>query len=222
MGRAFGCVLSVVLAFSFCPASMAQDAAANAGWDACRQAPTRNCILEEALTAMRSVKSSPQSALQLGKVAEAQAAAGNIQGALEIARSIPYYEAPDQEQSPRVAALLAIADAQARRGREDEAKETLIEARRVANSLKDQLGRAEALQSISVAQAGRGMAAEAMETFRASLKLAEDVEIQARSRPCGHGPSPQRLDALLRRMTQQTGESRQHLRVAPDRTIYHT
>jgi hypothetical protein len=49
MRRAFGCVLCTVLAFSAYPASTAQEPAANPGWETCLQAPTRACILDEAL-----------------------------------------------------------------------------------------------------------------------------------------------------------------------------
>jgi tetratricopeptide (TPR) repeat protein len=206
MRRAFGCVLSVVLTFILCPVGVAQDAVTNANRDSCLREPVRACVLDEALIAARSAKPSPESAVQLAAIVEVQAAMGNLPGALDIAYSIPSYEASYIAQAPRVTALLAVAGAQARRDQRDDALETLIRVRQVADELKDRLGRAEALQSLSAVQLKWGMATAATETFRASLKLAESVKIRPQPPVCMLSPQ-QRLDALLQRLAQQQAEA---------------
>jgi hypothetical protein len=149
MRRAFGCVLCAVLAFIACPASMAQGPAANPSWETCLQAPTRACILDQALIDALSIALSADRASTLATVAEAQAAAGDFQAAFHTAQSIPY------DQAPHVSALKSIAVAQVRLGMLDAARATLIEARQLANALVDQLNRAEMLQSIGLAEAER-------------------------------------------------------------------
>jgi hypothetical protein len=66
---------------------------------------------------------------QLVQIAQAQAAAGNVQAALRIAQLIP------SDQASRVIALRSIASAQARLGMASEAKETFTQARHLADTL---------------------------------------------------------------------------------------
>src|SRR5712691_2566194 len=84
MRRAISGVAFVVLVLGCCP-SMAQGPAANTSWDTCLKAPTRACLLDEALVHALSAEPSPSRAIQLGNIAEAQAAAGNVQAAMRIA-----------------------------------------------------------------------------------------------------------------------------------------
>jgi hypothetical protein len=181
-GRVFGGAAGAVLAFIARPAAMAQEAAGQApaakapaaraariDWETCIVAPTRACVLDEALIAARSAEPFQGGAEQLGKIAEAQAASGNLQVALEIAHSIPFGgEGPilSGEERPRIAALVAIAGAQSRSGLASDARETLMQARRLAYALKDRLGRAEALQSIGEGESEVGMVTEAKATFQ--------------------------------------------------------
>ena len=69
----------LILALAACPATLAQCPAGNADWDRCVKAPTRACILDEAL--LRALSIGPAASRQLGEIAEAQASAGNIQTA---------------------------------------------------------------------------------------------------------------------------------------------
>ncbi len=209
MRRAFGFVLCTVLAFSACPASMAQEPAANPGWETCLQAPTRACILDEALVHALAIEPSEKDldgtfvrTTQLVKIAETQAAAGNVQTALRIAQLIP------SDQASRVTALRSIAAAQAGRGMASEAKETFTQARQFADALADQLSHAEVLHSLAQGEAEAGMAAEATNTFEESLKLAESVAatpaVLANS-PCVNNPAgaESRLDSLLKSLAEQ-------------------
>jgi hypothetical protein len=157
----------VILALACCTNSVAQGAEAD--WDKCLQAPTRACILDEALISALLV--GPAASYQIGQVAEAQASAGNIETALRIAHSIP------PGQKPRVTALRSIARAQASRGSVNEARQTFIEAHQLADALEDPLSRAELLQSIAQAEADAGMAAEPTGTCQASLEIAEALEM---------------------------------------------
>jgi len=114
-----------------------------------------------------------------------------------MTQSIP----PDQ--TARITALRSIASAQARLGLANEAREMLIQARQLADSLNDQLGRAEVLQSIAQAEAEAGLATEATSTFEGSLKVAEALELSASS-PCVVVPAPEvRLDVLLKALAEQ-------------------
>src|SRR5436190_23881492 len=72
------------------------------------------------------------------------------------------------------------------------------QGRQIADALEDQLSRAEALKSVAQAQAEAGMAPEASSTFEASLKIAEALEIPARS-PCVVAPQAEaRVGVLLK------------------------
>jgi tetratricopeptide (TPR) repeat protein len=200
MRRAFGCVLCTVLAFSDCPAGMAQEPAANPGWETCLQAPTRACILDEALVHALAIEPSGNRTAQLGTIAmiaEAQAAAGNVEAALHIAQSIP------SDRTLRITPLRAIASAQARLGVAGDAKETFIQARQLADSLPTQLGRAEVLLSLAQAEAEAGLMAEATKAFAESLNLAESPEILAGSSCILSRPAENRLDTLLQRLAEQ-------------------
>jgi tetratricopeptide (TPR) repeat protein len=202
-----GGVSLLVLALAFCPASLAQGPAGDADWDRCVKAPTRACILDEAL--LRALSIGPTASRQFGEIAEAQASAGNLQTALRIAHSIP------SNQRPRVTALRSIARAQASVGLANEAKATFIEAHQLAAALVDQLDGAEALLSIAQAEAETGMAAEA--TFAESLQRAEAVKMRA-GPTCEISRLPERqLDSLLKALAQQqamSGNISEALRIA--------
>jgi tetratricopeptide (TPR) repeat protein len=201
-------VVLLVLGLLFCSMSMAREPAPNTSWDACLKAPTRACILDEALVHALAIEPSEKDldgtflrTTQLGKVAEAQAAADNVQAALRITQLIP------SGQASRVTALRSIAGAQARLGMASEAKETFTQARRFADALADQLSRAEVLHSLTQGEAEAGMAAEATNTFEESLKLAETVaatpEVLSKL-PCMSSASAEsRLDGLLKGLAEQ-------------------
>jgi tetratricopeptide (TPR) repeat protein len=197
MRRVTSSAVFLVLALMFCQRSVAQEFATLTSWDTCLKAPTRTCILDEALIHALAVEPSENRTGQLGSIAEAYAAAGNVQAALRAAQSIP----PDQ--ASRVTALRSIAAAQARLGLAGDAKETFIQARQRADALKGQLSRAEVLHSLDQAEAEAGMGDDATGTFEESLKLAEVPEILASS-PCVTAPSAEsRLDTLLARLAEQ-------------------
>jgi tetratricopeptide (TPR) repeat protein len=205
--RVFGGAVGAVLAFVACPAGMAQEAAGQApaakapaakaarvDWETCVAAPTRVCVLEEALIAALSAGPSQGGALQLGKIVEAQAASGNLQVALEIAQSIPSGE------QPRITALAAIAGAQSRHGLASDAGETLTQARRLAYALKNQLERAEALQSIGESESEAGMVTEAEATFRETLRQVESLDIPPSLSRCTFPTPEERVEAVLKRL----------------------
>jgi tetratricopeptide (TPR) repeat protein len=177
MHRAISSVTLIVLTLVWCSIGEAQGPPSSPSWERCHNAPMRACLLDEALTRALSVGPSVSRAYLLGTIAEAQAAAGDVQKALQIAESIP------RDQAPRVTALRAVAGAQARLGLTSEARETFSQARQLADLLEDQVTRAEALKSIAQAQAEAGMTAEAADSFEVTLAVAKAVEIQARS-PC--------------------------------------
>jgi hypothetical protein len=134
------------------------------------------------------------------KIAQAQAAAGNVQ-TVRIAQLIP------SDQASRVTTLGSIAAAQTRLGMASEAKETFTQARQFADVLADQLSRAEVLDSLARGEADAGMAAEATNTFEESLKLAETVaatpEVLSKL-PCMSSASTEsRLDGPLKGLAEQ-------------------
>ena len=157
--------------------------------------------MDEALVHALAVVPSENRTAQLGTIAEAQAAAGNVEAALRIAQLIP------SDQASRIAALRSIAGAQARRGMASQAKETFTQAYELAEARASQLGRAEVLYSLAQGEAEAGMAAEATNTFEESLKLAaslaETPEILASS-PCVLSRSAEsKLDGLLKGLAEQ-------------------
>jgi tetratricopeptide (TPR) repeat protein len=183
----------VVLALAWCTNSVVQGAEVD--WDKCLQAPTRACILDEAM--VRALMDGPVGSYQVGQVAEAQASAGNFETALRIAHSIP------PGQKPRVTALRSIARAQASLGSVNKARQTFIEAHQLADAFESQLSHAELLLTIAQAETAAGMATEATGTFDASLKIAEAVEIHE-SPECVVFPEPEsRLSALLKALAEQ-------------------
>src|SRR5712671_5048822 len=200
MRREVSGIILIVLALLFCPTGMAQGPLPDASWDACRKAPTRACILDEAILLALSVEPSLRRPTQLGKLAELQAAIGNVPAALGIAQSIP----PDQPS--RVTALSSIGGAQARLGQTNEAKETFDQAHQIALALKDQLDSAEVLQTIAEAEAKAGLTTEAASTLQESLKLTETLDIRASS--CAVYPLPEiRLGILLKTLAEQQAKA---------------
>jgi tetratricopeptide (TPR) repeat protein len=190
-------VAFVALTLLQSPMSVAQAPATSTRPDACHKVPTRACLLDEALTLALSVAPSASRSSLLGTIAEAQAVAGNVQAALQIAQSIP------SDQIPHVTALRAIASAQARLGLTTEARETFSQARQLADALENQLSRAVALQSVAQAQADAGMVAEANSTFEASLNVAQALEL-SRPATCRIAPAPEdQLDFLFRTLAEQ-------------------
>src|SRR5215467_5657792 len=117
MHRAIGSVTLAVLTLMWCSIGMAQGPAGSPSWDTCNRAPTRACLLDEALMLALSAAPSTIRALLLGGIAEAQATAGNLQKVLQIAEAIP------SDQASRVSAFRALASAQARVGLMTEARE---------------------------------------------------------------------------------------------------
>jgi tetratricopeptide (TPR) repeat protein len=197
MRRAISSIAFVVATLVWCPISIAQEPTTSTSRDACQKAPTRACLLYEALTRALSVEPSAPWTTLLGNVAETQAAAGDLQTALRVVQLIP------SGQMSRVTALRSIASAQARLGSTTEAKETFIEARQFADDLADQLSRAEMLHSVAKAEAEAGMAAEANSAFEASLKLAAALEISA-DPSCTVSLAPEtRLAVLLAALAEQ-------------------
>src|SRR5712671_4392016 len=200
MRREVSGIILIVLALLFCPTGMAQGPLPDASWDACRKAPTRACILDEAILLALSVEPSLRRPTQLGKLAELEAAIGNVPAALGIAQSIP----PDQPS--RVTALSSIGGAQARLGQTNEAKETFDQAHQIALALKDQLDSAEVLQTIAEAEAKAGLTTEAASTLQESLKLTETLDIRASS--CAVYPLPEiRLGILLKTLAEQQAKA---------------
>jgi hypothetical protein len=112
----------------------------NASRDDCVEAPTRACLLDEALIAALSTEPSDDSATQLQKIAEAQTARKR-HGRLSDRAFDP------ARPQARANAMVAIAGAQVRRGVADDAKETLVQGRR----LTDGPDRAFALAAIAAA-----------------------------------------------------------------------
>jgi tetratricopeptide (TPR) repeat protein len=201
-------VVFLVVGLVFCSMSLAQEPPGNTTWDSCLKAPTRACILDEALVHALAIEPSKKTldgtfvrSTQLAKIAEAQAAAGNVQPALRIAQLIP------SGQASRVTAWRSIAGAQARLGMASEAKETFTQARQFADALADQLSRAEVLHSLAEGEAEAGMGAEATNTFEESLKLAETVaatpEVLASSPCVNPAGAESRLDGLLKDLAEQ-------------------
>src|SRR5215470_151294 len=194
MHRAIGSVTLAVLTLMWCSIGMAQGAASSPS--SCHSAPTRACLLDEALMLALSAAPSTNRAFLLGSIAEAQATAGNLQKVLQIAEAIP------SDQASRVSAFRALASAQARVGLMTEARETFSQARQLAGSLDD-LSRAEALKSIAQAQADAGMTVEATDMFEAALGLAKALEISARL-PCIVFPSAEfRRDGLFKTLAER-------------------
>jgi tetratricopeptide (TPR) repeat protein len=196
MRRAISSLAFVVATLVWSPISIAQEPAASTSRDACHKAPTRACLLDEALTRALSVGPSAPWATLLGNIAETQAAAGDVQTALRVVQLIP------SGQTSRVTALRSIASAQARLGSTTEAKETFIQARQLADDLTDQLSRAEMLHSVAKAEAEAGMAAEANSTFEESLRLAAALEISADRCTVSLAPET-RLAVLLAALAEQ-------------------
>jgi hypothetical protein len=73
-------IAGVILALAYCSNSLAQGT--DADWDRYLQAPTRACVLDEAL--IRALLAGPGAPYQLDQIAEAQASAGNFETALRI------------------------------------------------------------------------------------------------------------------------------------------
>lgn len=208
-GVAFAVLASLSSAAAAAESSVAGSADNSPGWEACLTTPTRACVLDEALSqvlsfvgpdrpppldpaALRALRATP-----LGSIAEAHANAGDIEAALRVAGLIP------ADHPALVTALRVIAGAQAKLGRENDAKQTFGTAHLLADSLADPLAHAEALQAIAKAEAEADLATEADRDYRGALTLAASYEIPAGA-SCIVFPSPEgKLESLLKSLTEQ-------------------
>ena len=213
MGRTIvGGVAFAVLACLSCAPAVAESADGSPGWEACLKAPTRACVLDEALFAVQSFIAPDRQpplepaevrahrAAPLATIAEAYANAGNVQAALRVAGSIP------SDHPALVSALRVIAGAEAKLGLENQAKQTFVTVHLLADSLADPLGHAEALQAIATAEAEAGLATEADSDFRKALAQAAgfDIPAAAAGSPCIIFASPEdRLESLLKSLAEQ-------------------
>jgi tetratricopeptide (TPR) repeat protein len=219
MGRAsIGGMVFAILAVVSCTAAAqdpaTQDPGTKAAWETCLKTPTRGCVLDQALTLVLSYQATnqpPEEPATLGKmvaaqlkgIAEAHAGAGDIEAALRVAALIP------KDHRSQASALRVIAGAQAKLGLTDDARDTFVRVRMLADSLSDPLDRAEALQSIAKAEAEAGMTTEADSSATQALALAETLEMPAPP-PCVASASPElRLDLLLKRLAEQKAKAGQ-------------
>ncbi len=144
----------------------------DANWTTCLAAPTRDCIIDEALRVAQSSKDDPSRAWALAEVARARANLGARDQALELALSItvPWR---------RAAALSYIAAAQAKAGLTKEAAGTFTQAVQTAQSAGS--GKAEAAEALAViaeAEAQAGFTREAVATFKQALRLVQSINDQ--------------------------------------------
>jgi tetratricopeptide (TPR) repeat protein len=150
------------LIFAFgspCSAQPASD------WASCIAAPTRDCILDEALRLAQAIKDDPSRGWALAEIVRGRANLGLREEALELASSItvPWR---------RAEALSSLAEAQAKQGLTKEAGATFGQAVQTAQSTGAGKGEsAEALAVIGEAQAKTGFTREAIATFKQALQL---------------------------------------------------
>jgi tetratricopeptide (TPR) repeat protein len=109
-------------------------------------------LLTDTLEATRTIKSDASRGWLIAAIVEAQAKAGNIREALDLARSI-------KEDAWRAEAVRAVVEAQARAG-------SIKEALDLARSIKEDAWRGRAVRAIAEAQARAGHMREALETAR--------------------------------------------------------
>jgi len=136
-------------------------------------APTRNCILHEALRVAQSIKDEPSRGWALAEIARGQANLGLREQARELALSIavPWR---------RAEALSYVAEAQAKAGLAKEAGATFVQAVRAAQSAGIGNGEsAEALAVIAEGQAKAGFARDAVATFKQALRLVQTIKNEA-------------------------------------------
>jgi tetratricopeptide (TPR) repeat protein len=133
-------------------------------------APTRDCILDEALRVAQSIRDDPSRGWALAEIVRGQANLGLRDEALELALSItvPWR---------RAEALCYVAEAQAKEGLTKEAGVTFGQAVQTAQSTGPGKGEAaEALAVIAEAQAKTGFTREAIATFKQALQLVRSIK----------------------------------------------
>jgi tetratricopeptide (TPR) repeat protein len=164
--RSTALCLLIAAICSPCAAQPAPDA----DWRSCLAAPTRDCILEEALRIAQSIKDDPSRGWALAEIVRGRANLGLRDEALELALSItvPWR---------RAEALAYIAEAQAKQGLTKEAGVTFGQAVQTAQSTASGKGEtAEALAVIAEAQAKTGFTREAITTFKQALQLVHSIK----------------------------------------------
>ena len=133
-------------------------------------APTRDCILDEAMRVAQSIKDDPSRGWALAEIVRGQANLGLRGEALELALSI-------RVPWRRAEALCYVAEAQAKEGLTKEAGVTFGQAVQTAQSTGPGKGEAaEALAVIAEAQAKTGFTREAIATFKQALQLVHSIK----------------------------------------------
>jgi tetratricopeptide (TPR) repeat protein len=157
-----------LLMAAFCSPCAAQSAP-DEDWRSCVAAPTRDCILDEALRVAQSIKDDASRGWALAEIARGQANLGLRGKALELALSItvPWR---------RAEALSYVAEAQAREGLTKEAGVTFGQAVQAARSTgAGKVESAEALAVIAEGQAKAGFTRDAVTTFKQALQLVQSI-----------------------------------------------
>jgi tetratricopeptide (TPR) repeat protein len=135
-------------------------------------APTRDCILDEALRVAQSIKDEPSRGWALAEIARGQANLGLRAQALKLASSI---KVPGR----RAEALSFVAAAQAKEGLRKEAGLTFKQAVQAAQSAgSGERLSAEAFAVIAEGQAKAGFTREAVASFKQALRLVQAIKDQ--------------------------------------------
>ena len=225
--RLYRCLFACLIAYAcghISPA-LAEVPPSGPDWGTCVKAPTRSCVLGEALAAA-SAPENPSSG-QLLRIAQAYVRAGNIDITFQI---IPLIRG---DGVARASALRSIASAEARSGRIDRARDLFAQALLLAESIESPLARAETTLSIAGDEEEAGFTAEAGSLFAATREIAQTIEIKpaatreiaegieikpASGRSCFIMPSPEdRLDSVfggLARHEAKVGDLKQALELA--------
>jgi tetratricopeptide (TPR) repeat protein len=149
-------------------------------WRSCFAAPTRDCILDEALQLARAIKDDPSRGWALAEIVRGRANLGLRDEALELASSItvPWR---------RAEALSYVAEAQAKHGLTKEAGITFGRAVQTAQSTGSSKGEsAEALAVIAESQVKAGFTREAVATFKQALQLVHSIKDERGDFERGH------------------------------------
>ena len=206
--RLFACL--VIFACGHASPISAEVLPSSSNWDACIAAPTRSCVLREALVTASA--SATPSSYQLGRIAEAYVRAGDIDTAFRI---IPLIHG---DGPARASVLRSVASAEAKNGRIDKARDIFAQALLLADTIEAPLARVEARLSIAKDEEAAGFMAEANSLFMMTRELAEAVEIRpAPDRGCTMPSQEDRLAVVhggLARHDAKVGDLRQALELA--------
>ena len=203
VSRSVRIVFFALLLFTLSPGSCgkgaAQGPAGGEARSACFENPTRACVLDQALEVVRTIGNDTVRALEIARIARAEARAGQPDKARNLLASID-----DRYFVMRIVTLREIVQAESASAVTNELVGSFSQAAFFVEQETEALARAELLNAIAREEAAAGLKTEAAASYAEAFRVAQmamtELAAEKSTGPTGVGKKQHRLSQLLSAM----------------------